>query len=602
MLSDLLHKMSEDWKPINFCGPCRRQQIFRLAEHFCKGCQKSGAYICQQCKEHHEKFEELMSHHIKPVLVENSSQTTASVNHTSPDSDVEVFKLPLSTKNDGGGKWDSINSVHNQDFSRRLLDVIEMYERSKTLLHEAKEKRQADMRKVREERERTENEIRAIRQNLEQELEKLETDALSELDLRHQRCEISISHDIESAEQYLCSWEENMNKLCEPDDKQELEDLIKVLSTLEQETCHMLTDAATHTYFEQLKFVVNPEIQTSEFNFPSFGHFAGDSLHEFNTKLLGEHDITCDTDLEETGSDITDCCVMSDGTVVLADSSNANLKHLDKIFNVTASCHLPDPPCGVCTIDSSLVACTIPKRKTVLFVSVGKQMITQRYIYVGYGCMCVKYSPETSHLYVTYDIPMQICVFNLEGGLIQEIWRNTSYSHKDSFGRGYDKGNTTATGDSKIPSGKVNKKRKVFCFPSKKISKKDGIFTMLEDILVIASEDRIYAGDADQGLVVLSLNGSVITTIRNFRQFPEFSPRRICEGYDKEFFIFGQSEKTKEYGILYIDRHKKVQKLEGDFCVMDDIEETEAICYNRFTGQLIVSLKGEHKIKIFSVT
>lgn len=363
---------------------------------------------------------------------------------------------------------------------------------------------------------------------------------------------------------------------------------------------------------EKLEFVLCQGLKTGKFDLKSFGRFVENRIYDYTTSLQDEYEIRIPTDDTDLECDITGCCVMLDGAIILADSSNANLKKLNETYKVTASCNLPDPPCDVCAISDNEVAVAIPKKKIIQFVSVAHELKLGSFLSVGYNCMCVDYSKALDRLYITYNWPMQICVLKRNGEVLQTIWgTNKENSNQDTTSESActgskqptDKSMTEYTATKPGTDHAKSTKRSLFCIPYKKSKhEKHGIFSYLEEIMFNLMEKRIYACDSERGLIVLSDDGEVILIVRNFREMPQFSAKRISRGCNNDFFVYGQSEKTNEFGILHIGEKKKVERIRGDILKMRDLGNIEVMCFDRLTNQLIVATKGDNYIKVFSVS
>ncbi|XP_060578064.1 uncharacterized protein LOC132735163 isoform X2 [Ruditapes philippinarum] len=487
---------------------------------------------------------------------------------------------------------------------QEVQNLIDLYEKSKANLSTVEAKRIADIDELKKDKTKIKNTIKDIRGNLNKQLDRIEKESLRELDIRSQRSEDRIRNEVKYIQEMSHKWDNKMREveLFKGNDVYEFQRVVYEGKMLKEKS-DTLWEHVKKNESERLDFVPNQDICNGKFDFKSFGNFVDDRIYEYNTSLQDEYDISIKTDDTDLDCDITGCCVMSDGSVILADHTNANLKKLNINFKVLSSCNLPGPPCDVCAISNTEVAVTLPTKKTVQFVTVDGELKLGKSLYVGYGCMCIEYCSTSQQIFLTYDWPMQICVFSKDGDFLHVIWSkkeqsltNEGLSKKEKIDSKTDakKQLTEKTNSSSMFSCISDKSRK-----SK--SEKKGIFHYLEEIMFSSGDQRLYVCDLEKGLIVLSVDGHVISVVRNFREMPEFAPRRICKGCNDDFFVYGQSEKSKDFGMLHIGRDKKVVKMRGDLLRRQDLGDIEAMCFNRLTNQLIVTTKADNWIKVFNV-
>ncbi|XP_045207555.2 uncharacterized protein LOC123559644 [Mercenaria mercenaria] len=573
---------------IHFCHPCSRQRKYQIATYYCMSCGKTGAYICWQCKRQHEKFEELGKHVIQTIS-DNCSNGQNQCSCTDFQGNEGQSK--------GRTKFCIFQEVQN---------LIDIYEKCKANLSTIEGKRQADIDKLKQDKNRITNNIREIRANINIQLDRLQRESLRELDIRFQRSEDRITNEVKYINEVSHKWENKMKEveMFRGRDVAVFQKVVHEGKLLKDKSDALWEHERNGVRSDRLDFIPNQDITNGKFDLKSFGNFVDDRIHDYNTSLQDEHDISIETDDLELDCDITGCCVMSDGSVILADHTNANLKKLNITYKVLSSCNLPEPPCDVCVINDTEVAVTLPKKKTVQFVMVADQLKLGKSLYVGYGCMCTEYSLSSQTLFVTYDWPMQICVFSKDGDFLHTIWGKKEKSSEQKK-PGQNERTDSNTDTTKQLNVRTNSSKSMLSCISNKSKKskgeKQGIFHTLEDIMFSSTDQRLYVCDLEKGLLVLSPDGHVISTIRNFREMPEFAPKRICRGYNDDFFVYGQSEKTKHFAILYIGKDKKVEKIKGEVLRRQDFGEIEAMCFNRLTSQLIVTTKTDSSIKVFNV-
>lgn len=161
--------------------------------------------------------------------------------------------------------------------------------------------------------------------------------------------------------------------------------------------------------------------------------------------------------------DIVSACVLEDGTVIISDYANKNLKRLDRSkSNVKDSCDLSMQPWQVCVTGQNEVAVTCMWASLVKFVAVESKMTIKRQISTDFSCCGLAYAD--GKLYIS-DAGTSVYVYTLAGNKLQQFVKDQS-------------GNE--------------------------------LFSFIQSLAVKSDSSRIYIADFRKGLVVLDKNGTLV--------------------------------------------------------------------------------------------
>ena len=97
--------------------------------------------------------------------------------------------------------------------------------------------------------------------------------------------------------------------------------------------------------------------------------------------------------------DISGCCVMSDGQVVLCDWNNYQIKLLDSSYKLIGNLKLPAEPADISVLNDTEVIITLPLKRQLLIVAVTSQLRIIRTIQLDKVCWCVDVSG--GEIYIT---------------------------------------------------------------------------------------------------------------------------------------------------------------------------------------------------------
>ena len=137
-------------------------------------------------------------------------------------------------------------------------------------------------------------------------------------------------------------------------------------------------------------------------------------------KKIKEIDVKVSDDREDC--DITGCCFMPGGTMILCDWNNYKIKMLDRSLSLVDSQDLPRRPHDVAAVDSSNVIVTLHREKQLQFIQVLPSLKLGRNIFVCEECWGVAVAAGKIFVscYNCDDWVADIRVYDIEGRVLGE--------------------------------------------------------------------------------------------------------------------------------------------------------------------------------------
>ncbi|XP_052269860.1 E3 ubiquitin/ISG15 ligase TRIM25-like isoform X2 [Dreissena polymorpha] len=242
---------------------------------------------------------------------------------------------------------------------------------------------------------------------------------------------------------------------------------------------------------------------------------------------------------------INGICETASGELLLTDQNNNTVKLMDQTYKVVAQCVLPLQPWSMCSIDSSRVAVSYGWDKyrgsgrgnyhEVHFIRViNGQLIKGRILKLHRYCIGIAH--QDGNLYITDGRALYL--YTLDGSLVREMYKDTSSYN-------------TVTSCAVSPDG-----------------------------------DRIYVFNNSKQLVILSRDGTVISTLTDISLK---SPSDVIPGLHVtdlgQVLVCGFSTDT----IVQVDRDGR-QRLAEVVTAIDGVARPTSVYYSKNTGSIIVGM------------
>jgi hypothetical protein len=242
---------------------------------------------------------------------------------------------------------------------------------------------------------------------------------------------------------------------------------------------------------------------------------------------------------------IVSACLTGDGSIILSDRLNKNLKRLDdSTFAVSEVYQLREAPLQVCTIRQTEMAVCLPLINTVEFVSIGNKLSKSNELKTDFMCYAIAYS--SGYLYIS-DSRTSVYVYNLSGIKIKQFCIDNS---------GYIQA-------SDIRSLAVNKSR-IYVTDSKKgliILDKDGASTGIVDGPKVkgahgcsfTSSGYLLVDDNGSGILQYGDNdkfiGKMIKATHTYKHKDASRLTMCCNKQMTKMILAGANDNIKVYSV-----------------------------------------------------
>ncbi|XP_053379856.1 uncharacterized protein LOC123528267 [Mercenaria mercenaria] len=382
------------------CNLCFKDGKNIPSVKFCVDCNQ---LMCQTCLNHHNKFDMMKDHQIQ--------DNPASRGQRMKDG----RSIPsLRCENHGGKILDMYCKTHDEpccvvcislDHSACARDylpvaangVIENFENctvrnSSSYVINRLEKTQkaklSNVEKIKGQKTRILQIIEKRRRTVDLQLNAMEAKAKNDLDNKSAVYSSSLKADAKQLEDIRILLEEEsgmLDRAVENDQESDAFILMKRLNRHKNEA--IILESRLYNKDKNLIIVENGKMQNMFEKLTLFGQISG---CEEITHLHDENDYCVRAPNDADVCYISGCCILKDGSIILADQNNRKAKRLDSNFTLKDWLDLPGNPgavCKVCT-DQGLeeVAISVLSMNTIQFISTGKPMLLTRYFQVNNPC------------------------------------------------------------------------------------------------------------------------------------------------------------------------------------------------------------------------
>ena len=237
--------------------------------------------------------------------------------------------------------------------------------------------------------------------------------------------------------------------------------------------------------------------------------------------------------------DITGCCILADGSLVLSDFTNKRLKKLSPRGHITFI-DLPDHPLDVCCLgksDNKVVVCA---GNSLYFVNIKGNMKVARSVTLSHKCNGITYHDDM--LYVIDD--SSIMMYTSNGG-------KKGLVHT---------GNTSSS---------------AFCH-----------------ITTDGNGTKLYVADERSGLLTFDFSGATLATLTD-RELKE--AQGLCVDSEGNVFVCGFESDT----VIKVDKYGKT-KLRTVIQDGGDISDPKCLCIDNHASKLFVG-QWNDKLTVFDI-
>ena len=435
---------------INCCGSCSYRGSDKEAESYCNECQE---YLCGSCTESHKGLKITRSHQLLLVtdvsrpISQNSFVSSLVLCGCSQNIGVSVYcedhndVICLSCQTVRHRKCQTVSLAEQSSSSNnsKLHSTVKKLTKVKDGLDEILTNIRSDLENLVSFRLECQNDIKQFRQELNSFLDTLETAALKESENRE-----SLEKEKTKRRQSSCLATKQLlvNDLKLADQVTKDSDGASIFATEVKLSAHLkeykilLHDICQETESPAMTFERNSQLIDIQNKIKEFGSLKVDysqtymsvgkpfsELHVGSSKQL---DIKLPGDTRKPYID--GCTFLQDGTLLLCDEANRNLKLLSSSFRLKEILKLPSKPWDVSATDCGNAIITLPELMQLQFIDIVPKLNTGRVIQLDKNV----YGVDTldNEIYVTcFDMGAryvedscgEIQVLNKQGNLIRKL-------------------------------------------------------------------------------------------------------------------------------------------------------------------------------------
>ncbi|XP_045213460.2 uncharacterized protein LOC123564161 [Mercenaria mercenaria] len=524
-----------------FCTECTRNGSSVDILNFCVGCE---SLFCFQCLQDHRRDD-------------TSSEWMVDEDNIS---NVNNWKLE---KN---------NNRYSKNTNQTTQQLIEIKEKLLTLqkqLQNHSEHDQAECEnRLRKVKEHVDRKITDLKTNILDWLEEFRTYTAVAIEEFHHEIEKAYSEKTMSVKILMAKSDATLVKLQNAKTKSDVDDIAGFTEQTQSEARRILEDPDNH-YARILKKITAAELENANAIF-------SESMEEFlgNINALGKcliednssepREAVCKfydvTGPEDTSiCDINGSCVMSDGSILLTDWNNTNIKYLNQTYQLTNTCDLPGIPWAICCSGRDEVAVSLHFLQKIQFVSLNEGNMKLTFSFkVNQKCRGV--ACAGNKIFVScggggiLEGRGQVHMFTREGTILKTF-------KLDTMGRN------------------------LFSCPQHMTVSDDGEF--------------LYTADKHSGVVRIDLQMTIPAEIYlSAVESKTEEAKGIC--------LIGDSDIVMcDFILNTVDVHNNIERDGASFQTLldrnDDICNPQSLCYNRNKKQLVVTSGNTNFIQVFDM-
>ncbi|XP_053379857.1 uncharacterized protein LOC123527629 [Mercenaria mercenaria] len=393
--------------------------------------------------------------------------------------------------------------------------------------------------------------IREKREAINKRIDAVENDIKARLDMKSTEYSNELTEDIDKLNEYISTIEKSQDSCMSTSKnksdnfiymkqlKQQVKNESKIIGSLGKvsktldliETCNI-----SHMLEAIAKF--------------KFGYISGNGEIE---SVVDDTEYSIHSADDTTLSCISDSCLMENGSIILADQNNRNLKRLNRLFQLKESLTLPGKPCAVCPTGHFEVGVSLHVKKTIQFVSITNPMTTTTSFKVGESCRGLAYYNDMLYLscggMVKYhDGPGQIRICDRSGKIIRRIEREVLIPKRMSIN--FDKSPVDIfVADEK--NGVLMLDTSEPCVDARNIFKHKGMVSPI-GLCYIGGGQVIVCGYDSNNVILISDSGTLIKELLTKGRGIAM-PKTVCLDQTGSKLLVGMSD-TDQIKIVHLIR------------------------------------------------
>ncbi|XP_053386549.1 uncharacterized protein LOC123538638 [Mercenaria mercenaria] len=289
-----------------------------------------------------------------------------------------------------------------------------------TRMEKERNTRKDKLRNVDQQKDELLEDIDAFETELIRKINELSKTSKEQICSQHQRCKNKIEYNLNVLENVISTATASVQNLL---DKNECQLFMNVKTSKELiKDCEaLLNDLSAGKTTEEFKFVLNHEIKRNltSLGFVQSSDEVAQVVKKYDASLYGRFLIN------PKYCEITGICVMDDGTLVIADNTNSQLKKLNETYAVERRIDVRGKPYSTCKVGPNEVAtvlCSQCYNYKVLFVDVGVKMKPGTTFDINGQASSVSYDAKQDALFVCNK--NQVSVYTKSGVLLRTYEKN----------------------------------------------------------------------------------------------------------------------------------------------------------------------------------
>ena len=436
------------------CGPCKTDNVYKEAKHYCEQCQE---HLCHACQDAHRKLKAtknhniLSGHHI-PTSSDVTRRPACSVSCIcSQNREVVVYCEghddvicdSCATVKHRRCKTFSIQDKSRSYPTKKLDSVIDKTKTLRMKIEQLQREIDKDRTNITRMKDTCRKEITTFRKELNDFLDHLERDIIQDLEKHEKKRKQSTDDQIKSLATTLKMIDLDYKLLEEAKYDNKTETMfasdVKTSKNL-SEYEGVLDDLKNNFERSDLYFQRNSKLVELQQTIDSLGSIKEkDSVSYKGTStevVLGMKVQSWNRPCVQLVDDnrepwITGCCFMPGGDLVLCDRNNSKLKLLDRTFKVKDILSLNANPMSLSIIDNGNVIVTLPDTKQLQYIQLVPYMKAGRVIKLDNKCWGV--AVAGMEIYVScHHGPGEgeVRVLDLSGNLKRQLGVNNDGSYQ----------------------------------------------------------------------------------------------------------------------------------------------------------------------------
>ncbi|XP_053392064.1 E3 ubiquitin-protein ligase TRIM71-like [Mercenaria mercenaria] len=380
------------------CTPCSEDNERIEAIKYCQECQE---YLCAMCTKHHGRLKATRAH---ILLDKDNAKQSSFVAKTKcryhPDRDIEMYceahdmvycTMCIATEHrscdDVNKIEDKLESCVNQTEIHRVLDETKnALETIKTVVVKQKK----NIVSLEEQRNVIQDKLEDVKTSLIEHILKLKKETSDSVDKIYAKTKEELEFDINVSTNMIQNLEKTLEQM------QLVHNLDAGQQFIQMKLVKMnLTDAnKLHSNSESngtksICFTENTDLVTSVMTAVAFGQVREGSEDRKPSKpkqykMKSKKEVNVKLGTDKTTCFISDVCQHQDGTILLTDYYNGNVKRLDSNYKLKDSCDLAASPRGICFISKNEVAVKM-SNNTIQFIDVSNTLSKTRCVDIVHG-------------------------------------------------------------------------------------------------------------------------------------------------------------------------------------------------------------------------